>query len=144
MPTALDKVFVDRVLPENTTALRASMSEISDHGARATQSVTGIPNLSHRLADQPISGGDTITAANGRTFRKGDLVIDLHFGDYAVGDVRFVGLPRWTSSKIVHLKEPSARSLRIHFKQKYTMNADAFADFSRNVSRQYAVTCSID
>ena len=80
-----------------------------------------------------IVGDDFITAANGRFFKKGEIIIYLRFGDHAVGDVRFVNLPWWTSGKILRLKDPQAKKIYLHFLQHLVMDTEIFSALSQKV-----------
>ncbi|EXJ61071.1 hypothetical protein A1O7_05224 [Cladophialophora yegresii CBS 114405] len=91
-------------------------------------------------ANSPVAGDEILTAANGRTYRKGEVIVNLKFGDHLVGVVRFVALPRWTSAKIIRLKDPHERSLQLHFQQRLVMDVATFSAFSQNIdSRRQGV-----
>lgn len=76
----------------------------------------------------------TMKARNGRVWNKGDVAINLRFGAHAVGDVKILHLPPWLRTKLLALKEASALTLSIHFKERNVMDVGRFSNFFLNVS----------
>lgn len=77
----------------------------------------------------------TITARNGRVWKKGDVVVDLHYGEHLVGDVKILHLPNWLVHKLVKLKEPAEFTLKIRFLERNVIECDSFPVLARNVRR---------
>ncbi|OCT45547.1 hypothetical protein CLCR_01396 [Cladophialophora carrionii] len=137
LSAASEKAEVDRRLFPNSEPHKASKSDVPTRTEAALHQPGLDKHISRRPSANPLFTGDEIhTASNGRTFRKGEVIINLKFGDHVVGDVRFVCLPWWTSGKIIHLKDPHARSIQLHFEQRLVMNVDAFSFLSQNIDRR--------
>ncbi len=99
-----------------------------------SQYTTEQPRFQHTNQFYPPVSDKVLTATNGRSYKKGEVIVCLKFGDHAVGDVRLVHLPRWTSGKVLHLKEMGAKSLSIHFRQSWVLDPVAFSALSHDVS----------
>ncbi|EXJ93333.1 hypothetical protein A1O1_01725 [Capronia coronata CBS 617.96] len=82
----------------------------SHDSSASSQRLSSVPEPIIRAA-AAASSNPIIKARNGRTWRHGDVVVHLRYGDHAVGDVKILHLPSWLRTKLLSLKKPSEQAL---------------------------------
>lgn len=120
------------VSPSDDINVQSSTSLSWRRDSLPTQVSADRPKFNRTTTD--LSSG-VITTMNGRTFKRGEVIVNLRFGDHEVGDVRFTHLEWWASGKILRLKDPTARILPIHFQQRYVMDVATFSVLAQKVSQ---------
>jgi hypothetical protein len=71
---------------------------------------------------------------NGRTWQRGEILVDLYFAGHPVGDCKFVHLPSWAVGKFVRVKQRDMKSLQINFEQRNMKTVEEFAMLRPHVS----------
>ncbi|EXJ80039.1 hypothetical protein A1O3_08325 [Capronia epimyces CBS 606.96] len=104
-----------------------------DASSRTTPPVSELGTRAHDTSHDTSLSTRTIAARNGRTWRHGDVVVHLLFGDHAVGDVKILHLPPWLRVKMLALKQPFEQTLNVHFLERNVLSVEAFSALARNV-----------
>jgi hypothetical protein len=103
------------------------------------------PSFFRVSAPTPVIGPSTFQGLNGRTYKKGEVLVYLHFGSHEVGFVKFTELPLWMNKLIIATKKPLKAMLEVHFQQDYVRSRDEFAVDSNAVSLHSALaTMQVD
>ncbi|KAL2410932.1 hypothetical protein ABEF91_001445 [Exophiala dermatitidis] len=119
-----------------------SVSQRADNGF-APQPRPASCNLEVPAFSRPM-GGPLVTARNGRTWRRGDVVVHLLFGNHAVGDVKILQLPSWLRTKLLALKKPQDHTLDIHFQERNVVTVVTFSALSRWLDKPTVAVAPIE
>ncbi|KAK5044993.1 hypothetical protein LTR84_010141 [Exophiala bonariae] len=85
-------------------------------------------SLSTMSANTGLYGPLEVTPRSGRLFTRGvEVLVHLSLNGYSVGDVKLLRIPHWLIKKLVVLKHPGEKVLRVDFPQ---LGVRTWADYS--------------